>query len=157
MTRKGALERVKQGQELVCVRNVNRYYSDKPDTLVKFQKMIDSCECCFCGEVDNVSVGETTHWRVVHNIFLYTGARLHLLILPRRHVTKMSELTPGEFLDFSEAVRLAEKSFPMLRNGYGVAWRQGEHGGVTVMHLHVHLICPKLGRKGQATVNFGIG
>ena len=69
----------------------------------------DAVDCVFClladAEVD-ASTGvlwrnETTY--VALNAFPYGSG--HLLILPRRHVANLTDMTPGEYEDFFIAIR----------------------------------------------------
>lgn len=145
-------------RSIVCMENVLRYYGDNPVLLEKYRKIAEGGKCPFCpGNIENELVATTTHWAVVHNQFPYKNARLHLLLLPKRHVTSLSELLPEELTDLAMAIRVATADFPELDNGYGLAIRDGEVGGVTLYHLHFHLIAPDIGEKGQIPVNFGIG
>ena len=66
----------------------------------------------------------------------------HTLVIPRRHVASLFELTREErvalFDVLDEAkVRLEETHRP---DGYNIGINDGAAAGQTVMHLHVHLM-----------------
>lgn len=145
-------------QNVVCEANVLRYYGDKPELLDKYARIAESGNCPFCApNIQNEFVGTTIHWSIVKNQFPYKGSRSHLLILPARHVIDVSELLLPEWIDFPRAIEMAVRMNSFMQNGYGLALRVKEVGGVTLNHLHWHLITPQIGEKGQIPVNFGIG
>lgn len=68
----------------------------------------------------------------------------HALVIPRRHVAKLSELTADERLEMlEEAERLADK----VDQGYGSQVFQksqpGVSNGITMSHVHMH-VYPRL-------------
>ena len=68
--------------------------------------------------------------------------RGHSLVVPRRHVASLFDLTPDErlaildVLDQTKAV-LDARHAP---DAYNIGINDGEAAGQTVMHLHVHVI-----------------
>lgn len=66
----------------------------------------------------------------------------HILVLPRRHIASVQDLTPDDgplLVAMFEAVnRLADQDG--LRGGYRVVSNVGEDAGQSVWHLHLHLI-----------------
>jgi len=66
----------------------------------------------------------------------------HTLVIPKRHVGSLTDLTPEEakalwaLLSVARA-RLDEELRP---DGYNLGVNDGRAAGQTVMHLHVHLI-----------------
>jgi diadenosine tetraphosphate (Ap4A) HIT family hydrolase len=69
-------------------------------------------------------------------------SRGHLLVIPRRHVASLFEVTPDEI---RELFRLLRRSRDYLEDAYGpdgynVGVNCGPAAGQTVMHVHVHLI-----------------
>lgn len=66
----------------------------------------------------------------------------HTLVVPRRHVASIFELTPAEQAAAFEAVRVARLALDAEHHpdGYNVGVNVGAAAGQTVMHAHVHLI-----------------
>lgn len=66
----------------------------------------------------------------------------HTLIVPRRHVASISEVTPDELRSLwsllGDARRTLDES--LGPDGYNIGVNDGLAAGQTVMHLHVHLI-----------------
>jgi diadenosine tetraphosphate (Ap4A) HIT family hydrolase len=154
---------VSEAQKIVCMENVHRYYGDNPELVAKYVEFVESGKCPFCApNIKNQLVGTTAYWRIVENQYPYkhvdgTVVRLHLLLLPKRHVVTLEELSLEEWADLFRAISAATERFPFLADGFGLAVRVGEIGGVTLNHLHPHLIAPALGESGQKPVSFGIG
>ena len=143
---------------IVCEANVQRYYGDKPDLLEKYRKISENDKCPFCsGNIENELVGDTRDWIIVKNQFPYKNSQLHLLILPKRHVISFSEVSLDEMANLSIAIMLVKELFTCASQGCGLAVREGEMGGITLYHLHIHFIVPQVGGTGPIPVNFGIG
>jgi histidine triad (HIT) family protein len=70
-------------------------------------------------------------------------APVHWLIVPKRHVNRLHDLTEadrsllGHLLLTARA--MAERA-GVAPSGYRVVVNTGDHGGQTVLHLHLHLL-----------------
>ena len=100
-------------------------------------------DCLFC----RIVAGEIPSKRVFSDDRLYAfedvapKAPLHVLVVPRRHVARLSELAPDDAPLAGEAlVRAAaiarEKGFPDFR----LVVNDGAAAGQSVFHLHVHVL-----------------
>lgn len=72
---------------------------------------------------------------------LHPQAPTHVLIVPKRHVVNVGELTayPEEVADvFALAVRVAGDEG--LGKGYRLVTNTGRDGGQTVYHAHIHVL-----------------
>lgn len=78
---------------------------------------------------------------IVMNRYPYSNG--HVMVLPNRHVQRMSQLSPGENRDVFDRVRLVER---LLETAFGceginVGINLGEAAGAGIEeHLHVHLV-----------------
>ncbi len=111
-------------------------YADK---LIKIEK---SGICPFCErrflDSSNELLEETKNWLVTRNYEPYKGSESHLLIVPKRHIEHVSELSVNgrrEFIDLN--VKYSEN----MKSG-GLAMRFGDikNTGASVAHLHSHII-----------------
>lgn len=144
--------------EIVCMENVHRYYSEKPDLLAKYREIEASGKCPFCSpNIENPLIFETLCWRAVNNQFPYQNTRRHLLLLPKRHIVDLAQMSPQEWMEMGNVLAAAVAEMPRLVEGYGLALRMAEIGGVTLHHLHWHLIVPEVGMNGPFPVDFKIG
>ncbi len=67
---------------------------------------------------------------------------MHLLIIPREHITSVAEVTPENSSIvahiFEVAAKLAKENH--LEKGWRIVSNIGEDGGQTVKHMHFHLL-----------------
>lgn len=66
----------------------------------------------------------------------------HAVIIPRRHVATLFEATEAEQYALLTALNRAKAILDETHapDGYNIGINQGEAGGQTVPHLHIHLI-----------------
>jgi len=70
------------------------------------------------------------------------AAPVHVLLIPKTHVDSVSELPPGSkvmSLLTERAVKVAEQ-LGLAPKGYRLVVNNGDDGGQTVFHLHLHLL-----------------
>ncbi|HNX00361.1 MAG TPA: HIT domain-containing protein [Candidatus Cloacimonadota bacterium] len=78
---------------------------------------------------------------VMLNLYPYNNG--HVMVVPFRHVSSLTDLDPGELQDLFEVVQLTEK---VLRNAYhpegiNIGLNLGKAAGAGIdEHLHVHLV-----------------
>ncbi|MGD0054978.1 MAG: HIT domain-containing protein [Acidimicrobiales bacterium] len=107
----------------------------------------DQGECIFC-TLSNEEVAEDTGvlWRndttfVVLNAFPYGSG--HLLVLPRRHVAALGELTEEEYREFFLALRHTTIALEMAygADGMNIGINLGVAAGAGIpRHLHAHVL-----------------
>ncbi len=70
-------------------------------------------------------------------------APVHVLLIPRRHISSMAELTPEDgpiLVDlFTTASKLAQ-DMGLSEHGYRFVTNVGPDAGQSVLHLHFHLL-----------------
>jgi len=102
-------------------------------------------ECIFCrivaGELPSDIVYQDEHFLAFRDI--EPQAPKHVLIVPKTHITSLTELTE-EQQDLAGrliilAKDLAEKE-EIAKSGYRLVINCGSEGGQLVPHLHLHLI-----------------
>lgn len=67
----------------------------------------------------------------------------HLLIVPKEHKTKISQLTNSELNNLNKLVSFAFKKMSKIYQDVSILYREGEKIGKSIDHLHVHII-PKM-------------
>ena len=100
--------------------------------------------CIFCkivaGEIPSPRLYEDDKMIVIKDI--EPKAKAHYLCIPKTHFALLSELNEER----AEIVKHCFQTIPTLEeklglgNGYRVIINQGEDGGQTVPHLHIHLL-----------------
>ena len=99
-------------------------------------------DCVFCGiasgAIGATLVAETNDWVAFRD--LEPQAPVHVLVVPRAHVSSLSALSEGplgtRLLRACTTVAGAEG----LEGGYRVVTNVGEDGGQAVPHLHFHVL-----------------
>ena len=70
-------------------------------------------------------------------------APTHLLIIPRKHIPSLAQLSPEELPLMGRMVDVARKLAKeegITETGYRLVVNYGEWGGQVVAHLHMHLL-----------------
>jgi diadenosine tetraphosphate (Ap4A) HIT family hydrolase len=132
---------------------VDETYANSDDPSGEYSKILreaqEKGECPFCPENLNniileVSDGWPAHgWVAIENKWPYKNADVHLVLIPRRHITTFEGISPADWIGIQNLVKMAKEKYPTLDNyGGGLALRFGTNSGVTIRHLHFHLIAP---------------
>ena len=102
-------------------------------------------ECLFCKIVDgeiNASIVYQDERIVAFNDINPQGPT-HILIVPRRHISTLNDLTPEEDGLVGGMVRSAAaiaKSRGIANGGYRAVFNTNREAGQTVFHIHLHLL-----------------
>jgi histidine triad (HIT) family protein len=102
-------------------------------------------DCIFCriarGELGTPFLAES-HLSVAFRD-LQPQAPTHVLIVPKRHLSALRDLGPGdEALAFDMLCMAADvaRQEGLLEGGYRVVTNDGPDAGQTIFHLHFHLL-----------------
>ena len=70
-------------------------------------------------------------------------APVHVLIVPKRHIESVNDLTKDDTLLVGNMTIIAKdiaKKLKISEGGYKLLFRTGKHGGQEIDHIHLHLI-----------------
>ena len=102
-------------------------------------------DCLFCkivaGEIPAKVVAESDSALAFHDIA--PQAPVHVLVIPKRHVTGVNDVTAadrGVFDDLMALARDVAAAEGIRDSGYRLVFNVGDEGGQTVPHLHVHVL-----------------
>lgn len=105
-------------------------------------------DCIFCkiveGKIPSRKVYEDDHLFAFHDIAPW--APVHFLIVPRRHIASMAQLTPedeslmGRIMTLAPRLALEQGCGAYPDGGFRVVVNTGKEGGQEVHHLHVHVM-----------------
>lgn len=101
-------------------------------------------DCLFCkiaaGEIPSDTVYEDDQVIVFKD--LYPKADVHLLIIPREHVTSLNEMDASHDALMAHMMRLLPKLAKEhgLDDGFRTIINTGPGGGQEIFHLHIHLL-----------------
>ena len=102
-----------------------------------------SADCLFCriirGEIPAKLVAQTDDCIAFRDI--NPQAPVHVLVIPREHVTSLDALRDGTLLG-KVGLLAAEiaRSEGIAASGYRTVINNGAHAGQSVDHLHMHLL-----------------
>ena len=102
-----------------------------------------SDHCVFCKiirkEIPSKTIYEDDQVIVFHDI--HPGAPTHVLIVPKAHVESVEDIPAGNPLVSLLTERATQVAKELnLRDGYRLVINNGDNGGQTVFHLHLHLL-----------------
>ena len=100
--------------------------------------------CIFCkimkGDIPSKKAYEDEEMIIIHDI--EPKAKLHYICIPKTHFARLKEMDDEKAALVARCLQkvssLEEKLG--LQDGYRVIINQGENGGQTVHHLHIHLL-----------------
>jgi histidine triad (HIT) family protein len=102
-------------------------------------------DCLFCRiinrEIPASIVYEDEHLIAFNDI--NPQGPTHVLVVPRRHIPSLNDLTPDEDQIVGELVRRAAaiaKERGISKSGYRTVFNTNRGAGQTVFHIHLHLI-----------------
>ncbi len=110
---------------------VSKWYDDIANSVTK---------CVFCDLRAKYVVLETKSSVLTMSLYPYIDGQL--LILPKRHVEDLAQLTQTEWKDTKALTELGTK---LIKEEFGIGgvqllYRGGENSGKSVGHLHFHLL-----------------
>ncbi len=101
-------------------------------------------DCIFCkirdGVIPSPKLYEDDEVFVIRDI--EPKAKCHYLMIPKRHFKLLSEMTKEDEAMLGRALKKIAELAPELglENGYRIIINQGDDGGQTVFHLHIHIL-----------------
>ena len=102
-------------------------------------------QCLFC-QIVNRELNATIVYEDEHVVAfndINPQGPTHVLIVPRRHISSLNDLTEQDDQIVGELVRRAAaiaKSRSISTGGYRTVFNTNREAGQTVFHIHLHLI-----------------
>lgn len=102
--------------------------------------------CIFCEIIGGRSPAYVVYddAKAVAFLDLFPFTRGHVLVVPKRHVPRLTDLHADEHADYLRALAEVCRRVERLSSDYNVAMNQGARAGQVVFHLHFHII-PRYG------------
>jgi histidine triad (HIT) family protein len=101
--------------------------------------------CLFCeivaGRIPSKKAYEDETLLAFHDIS--PQAPTHVLVVPKRHITALGELGPGDDALVGSMVRRAKelaKEMGLVERGFRLVLNSGDDAGYSVYHIHLHLL-----------------
>jgi histidine triad (HIT) family protein len=67
-------------------------------------------------------------------------APVHVLVIPREHVTAVTDVPPETLKELMDATQTVAEKQGVAESGYAVRINNGEDAGEQVDHLHIHVV-----------------
>ncbi len=118
--------------------------------------------CPFCPKYfkkyhDAPIIKETDKWLITKNDYPYEGSKLHLLLVHKKHIENVSELSPKAAQELIHLTKWAEKEFKMKGGILLMRFGKPEYTGATITHLHAHVVVGEKEGKGREKLKTSIG
>jgi len=102
-------------------------------------------DCLFCrisaGQADTVFAYEDD--RVVVFKDIHPQAPVHLLVVPKRHIRSINDVTDDDLGIVGHVIGVARDmaaQFGIAQSGYKLLFNVERGGGQVIFHLHLHII-----------------
>ncbi|AZN40466.1 histidine triad nucleotide-binding protein [Paenibacillus albus] len=102
-------------------------------------------DCIFCkiieGSIPSKKVFENEHVVAFHDI--QPAAPVHILLIPKKHIATMNDVTDADDTLMAELFRAARHvaaELGVAESGYRLVNNCNSDGGQIVYHLHIHLL-----------------
>lgn len=123
---------------------------EKPSSRKEYGKHLTDLDgkCAFCGNNEKLTLKKFKHWTWVFSAFPYK--KHHTLLIPKRHITRLSELNLEELNEFTAILAEIEMSYRHSKiidkvslNGDQMffSWRSRHDDSIkkSVAHFHLHI------------------
>lgn len=101
-------------------------------------------DCLFCKIVTRQIPAKIVHEDSDSLAFrdINPQAPTHIIIIPKEHSEKISDLNEDNYTTVSKLVLIANRlaKSEQLKEGFRLVFNCGPNGGQTVYHLHMHLL-----------------
>lgn len=112
--------------------------------LKEMERLAKAGICIFCPEhihqdTQKIEI-ETKEWMVKKNRYPYERTKLHLILIPKKHIKTLSELPKAAQDEFIPLVAEIEKKYKLTSYGLGIRSGDMRFNGGSIEHLHMHLV-----------------
>lgn len=100
-------------------------------------------DCLFCKIIAGDIPSKMVHQDAVTVVFpdIHPKARVHLLIVPKKHIPTIADLEDGDEKIMGHLMRIAQKvAHDQQLSGYRLQFNVGKDGGQEIFHIHCHLL-----------------
>lgn len=119
-----------------------------PEQLKRMRYLAKNKSCHFCKEAFLKThtapvIYNGKYWFVTGNDFPYKGSKYHYLIVSKKHITNLGEITPKSQIELFKTINWLKKI--LKTKGESVFVRSGDmnYTGATLDHLHFHFLVGK--------------
>ena len=134
----------------------------KPEQVQKMKELQRDRVCFFCKKnfmkyQDTPILREKKWWLIRKNDFPYDGARIHLLIIYKKHVDTIKKVSNAAILELFDHIRWVNKRFKISGASFVLRFGDPKYTGATITHLHAHLVSGQRQKKNSKVMISAIG
>jgi diadenosine tetraphosphate (Ap4A) HIT family hydrolase len=85
-------------------------------------------------------IRETRHWILTRNDYPYDGVKTHLLLVHKKHVESVSQVSPAAMKDLGTILGWIEDRFKIRGGTLLLRFGDMKYTGATIAHLHAHVV-----------------
>lgn len=142
---------------------IEKRFAKTKDYKNTLEKIIKTEKCPFCP--DNFKyhkkpiLKKYKGWLATSNSWPYNDTTYHFIFIPEKHKEKFSDLNDKDLQAVKYLVNWVINKYKIKGGGLTLRFGEQNYTGATVLHLHFHLIVPKLKPRSKIakTVWFPIG
>ncbi|HVM58790.1 MAG TPA: HIT domain-containing protein [Candidatus Paceibacterota bacterium] len=98
-----------------------------------------------------------THWLVTPSNWPYPGSKSHLLLISRKHIERVEQVTPAAWAELHKHLQAYAKKYNL--KGMTFFMRSGDtaYTSASVAHLHAHVVSGGKRKKNSREITAPIG
>lgn len=100
---------------------------------------------------------ERKYWLVTKNDYPYEGTEVHLLLVHKKHIEKVSQISKDGFIELLNHLSWIEKKFKIKGASFVLRSGDSEYTGASIAHLHAHLVLGSKQKKSSVPIKVKIG
>lgn len=143
-------------------KDLNFRHARIPAQKAKMEELKKIGACPFCPKYlkpyhDNPIERMGKYWAVTKNDYPYKGTVLQYLLIHRKHIEHIEEITGPAFAELAGHLKWLTKKYKLPAGSFALRFGDTDYTGATLAHLHGQfLIGVKANSKNKA-INFPVG
>ena len=97
------------------------------------------------------------HWILTDNMYPYPDARHHLLLIHKKHIESVADMTPQAWYESLKMVLAEIKKRAIMGGTFYIRFGDTAYTGASVRHLHANLISYDINKKTASRFLCGWG
>jgi diadenosine tetraphosphate (Ap4A) HIT family hydrolase len=115
------------------------------EQLEQMQKLRELGICPFCPEYlaayhREPILFQNEYWVVTKNDWPYEGSEIHLLLIHKRHIQSLKEISLEASVSLHSAFDWIMREFHIPGGAFVMRFGEMNYNGATVSHLHAHIV-----------------
>ena len=97
------------------------------------------------------------YWILTDNMYPYKGAKHHLLLVHKKHIEHLSEMSSGAWKELQALVNFITAKRKIKGGALLIRFGKTLYTGASVSHLHANLISPDIRKKNRQPILTRVG